>query len=119
MDELRQRAEVAESRLAEAKAETEKWRKSAQVYRARYILALNDRDVAQAELEIKNDDAEIGRLVRKMRKHTALIKTESTYWGQTGELSTTTKWTTADHPWVRDDPAEALRAIQEGGDAEA
>lgn len=66
-----------------------------------------------ARLEIASADAEIGRLVRGMRRGSTLI--------HTGPFVVETDWVGQHLPdiyqWA-DDPADALRAIQEVGDAQ-
>lgn len=93
---LRQRAEVAESRFAEAKAEI------ARLLKLRQWVGREQMDELRA-------DAALGRLVRGMRSG-------STLKCDPNRLSALRWWGLASYPYVCEktaDPAEALRAIQE------
>ena len=107
---LHRELDIVERELAEAKAEVERLRKLWLSERNCSGKLHEERNNAQKELASYtasvNADAEIGRLVRGMRRG--------------GNLRCSSEgWVASDYANYgedADDPAEALRAIQEGGD---
>ena len=114
----------AEQELAKAKAEIERLSRELDILlntadhlHKRYKKALHDRDQAEAELETKNTDAEIGRMVRRMPANTGLKHYSNGTW-YAMRYCRDVGWCTIRVDFGTHNPAEALRSIQEVGDAE-
>ena len=107
--------------LAEAKARIRRLLKNYREARLECGRLAAKCDEAKAELACYtasvNADAEIGRLVRRMRDGSRLEKDRETYWIHRYLGDGTWRWMNKSEPTT--DPAEALRAIQEVGDGEA
>ena len=119
--------------LAQAKAEIERLEKNRDYLRRQTIRARDTRvelcrQLTEARVELEsytasgNADAEIGQLVWNMRRGTRLVRgTVGLYWGSKytgGSFEAAESWVCAHGDGCAvDDPAEALRSIQEVGDA--
>jgi len=106
--ELVETAEGLRGELGEA-------RKHKDSYRKRYMRVLNERDQIRAKLEIKNNDADLGRMVRRMRSNSQLVKGGVFYWGAVKNVLND-EWCLAEQPPLSSDPDIALRSIQKEED---
>lgn len=97
------------------RSELEEVRKHKDSYRKRYMRVLSERDQIRAKLETKNDDAELGKLVRGMRSNSQLVKGGVFYWGAVKNVLNN-EWSLAEQPPLSSDPNIALRSIQKEED---